>query len=65
MRAPKGPAYFDEIERRRGPYSGVPRDLFPNGGVPLYGELTPEQEAWLRGVKTGLPERPGTRRSTR
>lgn len=29
------------------PTSGVPRDLFPDG-VPLHGELTPEQERWLR-----------------
>jgi hypothetical protein len=30
------------------PKSGVPKDLFPEGGVPLRGELTPEQEAWLK-----------------
>lgn len=32
----------------RGPHSGVPRDIFPEGGVPLRGDLTPEQEAWLK-----------------
>ena len=34
-----------------GPSSGIPRDLFPEGGVPLHGELTPEQEAWLKSRK--------------
>ena len=31
-----------------GPKSGVPEGLFPGGGVPLEGDLTPEQEAWLK-----------------
>jgi hypothetical protein len=31
----------------RGPSNGVPRDLFPDG-VPLRGDLTPEQQAWLK-----------------
>lgn len=30
-----------------GPKSGVPKDLFPDG-VPLHGDLTPEQEKWLK-----------------
>lgn len=29
-----------------GPGKGTPDDLFPNG-VPLHGDLTPEQQAWL------------------
>lgn len=46
------PAWFeweyDEKAPGKGPFEGVPRDLFPSGGVPLKGELTPEQEAWLK-----------------
>lgn len=30
----------------KGPHKGTPDDLFPDG-VPLHGDLTPEQEAWL------------------
>lgn len=37
-------------EIQSGPVSGVPKDLFPEGGVPLHGDLTPEQEAWLKGA---------------
>ena len=35
----------------KGPHAGVPTDLFPEGGVPLHGDLTPEQEAWLKSRK--------------
>lgn len=44
------PAWFDwEAEHPNGgaPSSGLPQDLFPNG-VPLRGDLTPEQQAWLQ-----------------
>ena len=34
-----------------GPSSGIPKDLFPEGGVPLHGDLTPEQEAWMKSRK--------------
>ena len=30
----------------KGPHKGTPDDLFPDG-VPLHGDLTPEQQAWL------------------
>jgi hypothetical protein len=60
--APKGPAWFEENVYRttphsRGPKSGVPEDLFPDG-IPLHGDLTPEQQAWLdkRGSRrTAMP----------
>lgn len=32
----------------KGPKQGVPRGVFPEGGVPLRGPLTPKQEAWMR-----------------
>lgn len=32
----------------KGPHAGVPLDIFPEGGVPMTGDLTPEQEAWMR-----------------
>ncbi len=38
----------DKAAHPGAPTSGVPKDLFPEGGVPLRGELTPEQEAWLK-----------------
>ncbi len=47
----KGPVWFEEnvywtTPHSRGPHSGVPEDLFPDG-IPLRGDLTPEQQAWL------------------
>lgn len=33
---------------KKGPHKGTPDDLFPDG-VPLHGDLTPEQQAWLDG----------------
>lgn len=42
------PEFWDRFYKGDGVSNGVPRDLFPEGGVPLHGELTPEQEAWLK-----------------
>lgn len=44
------PAWFDweanPTPVEAGPTSGVPSDLFPDG-IPIRGDLTPEQQAWL------------------
>ena len=37
---------WDQSAHPGAPTSGVPQDLFPNG-IPLRGDLTPEQQAWL------------------
>lgn len=43
-----GPEFWDRVYNGDGVSNGVPEDLFPEGGVPLHGDLTPEQEAWLK-----------------
>jgi hypothetical protein len=48
-RTPKGPRWFEEnVYNPPRVTSGVPSDLFPDG-VPIRGELTEAQRAWLRG----------------
>lgn len=41
----------------KGPHKGTPDDLFPEG-VPLKGDLTPEQEEWLKSRKRSSAESP-------
>lgn len=41
---------WDQQAHPGGPLKGSPDDLFPNG-IPLHGDLTPEQQAWLDGGK--------------